>query len=144
MWGIQASVQACLVNSRTWVGMSLQSKRLFICAADSLVLENDFAVFSAYGSCNNAGVSLIVRCSFDADLNVVFAGDGDRLIVADVAVKSFKFLVVAVYAPNIAGERTSFFFLTVGAIPRRSETASFSGWLECDPWSQDRLSRAGS
>ena len=29
--------------------------------------------------------------------------------MADVAVKSFKFLVVAVYASNIAGERTSFF-----------------------------------
>ena len=32
-----------------------------------------------------------------------------RLVEADVAIKSFKFRVVAVYAPNIVVERTSFF-----------------------------------
>ena len=73
------------------------------------MLENDFAIFSTYGSHNSAGVSLLVGGSFDADVNVVFAGDRSRLIVADVAVKSFKFRVVAVYAPNITGERTFFF-----------------------------------
>ena len=31
------------------------------------------------------------------------------MVVADVAVKSFKFRVVAVYVPNIIAERTSFF-----------------------------------
>ena len=45
----------------------------------------------------------------NADVNVVFAGDEGRLIAADIAVKSFKFRVAAVYAPNIAGEKTSFF-----------------------------------
>ena len=80
----------------------------FICAADCRVLENDFAVFSAYGSRSSVEVSLLVGHSLDADVNVVFAGDGGRLIVTDVAVKSFKFRVVTVYAPNIAGERTSF------------------------------------
>ena len=33
---------------------------------------------------------------------------GGRLVVADVTVKSFKFRLVAVYAPNVA-ERVSFF-----------------------------------
>ena len=34
---------------------------------------------------------------------------GARLVVADVAVKSFKFRLVAVYTPNSAAERVSFF-----------------------------------
>ena len=81
----------------------------FICAADCRVLENDFNVFSAYGSRTSVGVSLQVGRSLDADVNVVFAGDGGRLVVADVAVKSFEFRLVVVYVPNIAAERASFF-----------------------------------
>ena len=46
----------------------------FICAVDCWVLGNDFNVFSAYGSCSSAGVTLLVRCSLDVD--DVFAGDG--------------------------------------------------------------------
>ena len=107
MWGdwvIQASVRACLLNSRTSEWMLLQYKRHFIWAADFRVLENDFNVFSTY-----ARVSLLVGRNLDADVDVVFAGDEGRLIVADVAVKSFKFRLVMVYAPNIAAERISFF-----------------------------------
>ena len=81
----------------------------FNCSADCRVLESDFNVFSAYGSRTSAGVSLLVGRSLDADVDVVFAGDGGRLVVADVAVKSFKFSLVAVYAPNIVVERVSFF-----------------------------------
>ena len=79
----------------------------FICAAVCRVLENDFNVFPAYGS--SAGVSLLVKRSLDADVDVVSAGDGGRLVVTDVAVKSFKFRLVAVYAPSTAVERVSFF-----------------------------------
>ncbi len=81
----------------------------FTCGADCRVLESDFNVFSAYGSRTSVGVSLLVGRSLDADVDVVFAGDGGRLVVADVAVKSFKFRLVAVYAPNIVVERVSFF-----------------------------------
>ena len=81
----------------------------FTCGADCRVLESDFNVFSAYGSRTSAGVSLLVGRSLDADVDVVFAGDGGRLVVADVAVKSFKFRLVAVYAFNTAAERVSFF-----------------------------------
>ena len=42
-------------------------------------------------------------------LTLFFAGDGGRLVVANVAVKSFKFRLVAVYASNTAAERVSFF-----------------------------------
>ena len=48
----------------------------FTCDADCRVLENDFTVFSAYGSRVSAGVSLLVGRSLDADVDVVFAGDG--------------------------------------------------------------------
>ena len=81
----------------------------FTCSADCQVLESDFNVFSAYGSRTSAGVSLLVGRSLDADVDVVYAGDGGRLVVADVAVKSFKFRLVVVYASNIAAGRVSFF-----------------------------------
>ena len=81
----------------------------FTCGADFRVLESDFNVFSAYGSCTSAGVSLLVGPSLDADVDVAFASDRGRLVVADVAVKSFKFRLIAVYASNIAAERVSFF-----------------------------------
>ena len=81
----------------------------FICDADCRVLESDFNVFSAYGSRTSVGVSLIVGRSLDADVEVVSAGDEGRLVVADVAVKSFKFRLIVVYVPNFAAERASFF-----------------------------------
>ena len=68
-----------------------------------------FNVFSAYGSRTNVGVSLLIGRSLDADVDVVFAGDGGQLVVADVAVKCFKFRLVAVYASNSAAERVSIF-----------------------------------
>ena len=73
------------------------------------MLEDDFVVFSAFGSHCNARVSLLVVRSLNAIVNLVFAGDGGRLVVADVAVKSFEFRGVTVYAPNFIGERRSFF-----------------------------------
>ena len=81
----------------------------FTRGAECWVLESDFKVFSAYGSRTSAGVSLLVGRSLDADVDVVFADDGGRLVLVDVAVKSFKFRLVAVYAPNIAAKRVSFF-----------------------------------
>ena len=84
----------------------------FTCGAYCRVLESDFNVYSAYGSRASAGVSLLVGRSLDAHVDVVSACDGGRLVVADVAVKSFKFRLVAVYAvyaSNIAAERIFFF-----------------------------------
>ena len=73
------------------------------------MLEGDFNIFSAYSRHSSTGVSLLVGRSLDADVDIVFACDGGRLVVADVAVKSFKFRLVAGYAPNISTERVSFF-----------------------------------
>ena len=102
-----ACLLAELMNLR--VNAPAMQETHFICTADYRVLENDFNVFSAYGSRSSAGVSLLVGRSLDADVNVVFAGDRGRLVVADVAVKSFEFWLVMVYAPNIAVERVSLF-----------------------------------
>ena len=81
----------------------------FICAEDSRVLGNDFNVFTVYGSHKSAGVFLLVGRSLNSDGDVVFAGDGGWLVMADVGVKSFKFRLVVVYAPNIVAEGISFF-----------------------------------
>ena len=80
----------------------------FICEADCRVLGNDFVVYSAFGSLFGVGVSLLVGRSLDAIVNVVFAGDGGRLLVADVAVKTFEFRIAAVHVPNTTAERRSF------------------------------------
>ena len=82
----------------------------FTCAADCRVLEDDCVVLLAYGSRSSVGVYLLIEHSLNADVNFVLADDGDRLVVANVAVKSFEFQVAVVYAPNIAAERVSFFF----------------------------------
>ena len=102
-----ARLLAELKNLR--VDVAVVQKTHFICAADCRMLENEFNVFSADNSCSSSGVSLLVGRSLDADVDVVFAGGEGRLVVADVAVKSFEFRLVAVYVPNIAVERVSFF-----------------------------------
>ena len=81
----------------------------FICAADCQTLECDFNVFSAYGNRSSAGVSFLVGHSLDANVDVVFGGDGGRLVVADVAVQSFKFWLVTIYVSVITAEKVSFF-----------------------------------
>ena len=69
----------------------------FICAAKYRVLVNDFNVFSAYLNRSSTEVSLLVGRSLDAVVNVVFVCDGGGLlVVADIAVKSFEFWLVAV------------------------------------------------
>ena len=81
----------------------------FTCAGDCRMLEDDYVVLSAFGNHCSAGVSLLVGRSLNAIANLVFAGDGGQLVVADVAVKSIEFRVVAVYAPDCVSERRSFF-----------------------------------
>ena len=123
----------------------------FTCGADSRVLESDFNVFSAYGSRTSAGVSLLVGRSLDADVDVVFAGDGGRLVVADVAVKSFKFRLVAVYASNIAAERVSFFRRLAPFLDDTKRLVLMGDWNAIlDPkidkvgWGANRLGRCES
>ena len=81
----------------------------FTYAADCRVLEDDFVIFSAYGSRSSIEVSLLVGRSLNADANFDFADDGDRLVEVDVAINGFEFRVAAAYAFNIAAERFPFF-----------------------------------
>ena len=73
------------------------------------MLEDDYVVLSAYDSHSSVGVFLLIGRSFNAGVNLVLADDGGRLVVADVAVKSFAFRMAAVYATNLATEKVSFF-----------------------------------
>ena len=74
----------------------------FTCEADCRALENDLVVYSAFGSHLGAGVSQLVGRSLDAIVNLVFAGDSSRLVVADVDVKNFEFRIAAVHASSTA------------------------------------------
>ena len=119
------------------------------CSADCRVLESNFNVFSAYGSRTSAGVSLLVGRSLDVD--VVFAGDRGRLVVADVAVKSFKFRLVAVYASNIAAKRVSFFRRLAPFLDDTKQLVLMGDWNAIlDPkmdkvgWGANRLGRCQS
>ena len=54
------------------------------------------------------GVSLLVGCSLHASVNV-FSGEVSRLVVTAVAVMSFKFWMLAVYAPDDPRKRRFIF-----------------------------------
>ena len=116
----------------------------FTCSVDCRVLEGDFNVFTAYGSCISAGVSLLVRRSLDTDVDVVFAGDRGRLVVANIAVKSFKFRLVAVYASNIAAERVSFFRWLVPFLEDTKRLVLMSDWNAILDPKIDRVRRGAS
>ena len=81
----------------------------FVCDGDCQVLVNDYDVYSAYGNTYSRGISLLVSRTLSASVNVVHAGEDGRLLVVDVAVNCSAFRIVAVYAPNSAVERASFF-----------------------------------
>ena len=77
--------------SNLWVNVAAVQETHYVCKVDCRVLKDDFVVYSEFGSRFGAGVSLLVGSSLVAIVNVVFAGDGGRLLVADVAVKTSSF-----------------------------------------------------
>ena len=101
----------CLLGELTNLSVNVIAvqKTYFTCAADCRVLEDDYVIFSGFGSRSSVGFSLLIGRYLNADENLVLADDGGRLVVADVTVKSFEFRVATVYAPNIAVERVSFY-----------------------------------
>ena len=91
--------------------MLLQCKRLTSFAQRTVgCWGTTLKSFSVFGSRCSTGISLLVERSLNVIVNLVFAGDEGRLVIVDVAVKSFEFRVVAVYASNGVGERRSFFW----------------------------------
>ena len=65
-----AHLLAELSNLR--VNVAAVQENHFTCEADCRVLEDDFVVFSAFGSHISTGVSLLVGRSLDAIVNLVF------------------------------------------------------------------------
>ena len=95
--------------SNLYVYVTTVEETHFTCAEDCRVLSDDFKVVLAFGNRCSARVSRLVGHSLNVIVNL-FVGDEGRLVVADVAFKSFEFRVVTVYAPNSVGERRSFFW----------------------------------
>ena len=56
----------------------------------------------SFGYGLSAEVSLLIECSLNVDVYVVFAGETSRLVVPDIVVRNFKFNVIAVYVPHIS------------------------------------------
>ena len=116
----------------------------FTSEADCQVLENDFVVYSAFGSHLSAGFSLLFGRSLDAIVNDVFAGDGGRLLVADVAMKTFEFRIAAVYAPITAAERHPFFRRLESFLDASKRTVLVGDWNAILDPNIDRASRGAS
>ena len=115
----------------------------FICKADCRVLKDDFVVYSGFGSRLSAGVSLLVGRSLDAIVDV-FAGDGGRLLAADVAVKTFEFRIAAVYAPNSVAERRLFLRRLVSFLDASKRTVLVGDWNAILDPKIDRAGRGAS
>ena len=81
----------------------------FVSASDSRVLAKGYSVVSTYGTTRSRGVSLLVKSVLQPRLSVFHRDAAGRLIVVDVAIKSFNFRVIAIYAPNDQGKRVVFF-----------------------------------
>ena len=56
----------------------------FTCAVDRRVQENDCIVLSVYSSNSSVGVSLLIGCRLNADVNLVLVEDWGWLVVAEV------------------------------------------------------------
>ena len=81
----------------------------FTCPRDERVFENDYVVYSAYTASRGAGVSLLVKRSLNAVVNLLYTDTQGRLLVADLSVNGKKFRVATVHAPNKSVERRTFF-----------------------------------
>ena len=114
----------------------------FICEADCRMLKN--VVYSAFGSHSSTGVSLLVGCSLDAIVDVVFAGDGGQLLVADVAVKTFEFRIAVVHVPNTTAERRSFLRRLRSFLDASKRTVLVGDWNAILDPNTDRAGRGAN
>ena len=81
----------------------------FVSSVDERVFRNDYFVFSSYGTTSGRGVTLLVKQSLDAVVNVVFRDEVGRLLVADLSVEEKHFRLVIVHAPCNIRKRRNFF-----------------------------------
>ena len=99
----------CSGNSRTAVYLFSQCTRLTSFTRNREVLDVGYVVISTLGCRLSIGISLLIGRSLNANVNVAFAGEASPLVVDDIAVRGFKFKVVAVHRLNIPGEKNSLF-----------------------------------
>ena len=135
------SVHLLAELSNLCIDVAAVQENHFICMENCRMLERDYVVASDFGVCCNAGFSLLIGCRPKADIGVVFAGDGGRLIMANVAVKEFDFRMVTVYGLNSIAERRSLFrqvrpFFT--GPKRLGDWNAILRRLECNPWPEIR------
>lgn len=96
---------------------------------DARVLPSDF-VYSAYGARQTTGVSFLVKRTLAGKVDLVNVDT-----VANVAVKSRSFLIVAVYACNDRTDRVSF-SPSVGPVPGGAVAPCLNEEMKCYPGSQ--------
>ena len=113
----------------------------FTCVMECWVLEDDYVILSAYSSRSSVGVSWLIGRSLNADVNLVLEDNSDRLVVADIAVKSFEFRVVVVYAPNIVSERVSFFRRLAPFLDDPKQIVLMGDWNVFFDLKKDRVGR---
>ena len=130
--------------SKLCVNVAAVQETHFTCETDCRVLVDDFVVYSAFGSRLSAGVSLLVGRNLDAIVNVVFAGDGGQLLVADVAAKTFEFRIAVVYATNIAAKRRLFLRRFGSFLDASKRTVLVGDWNAILDPNIDRASRGAS
>ena len=111
VWGLRDSSKAARLLEDLGdlkVDIAALEETHFICRADEHVLDRDYILVSSYGDRTSRGVSVLVKRSLGARIDVISAGSGGRCVVVDIAVRGHEFRVVAVYAPNVAAERRVF------------------------------------
>lgn len=90
------------------VDVAAIKERHFLCNVDAHVLSSNFVVYSAYRDQLTWAVSLLVKHTLGAKVDLVNVHVGGQLIVANIAVSSSLFWIVAVCAPNYQMEHGSF------------------------------------
>ena len=105
------SKYACLFGEllNSCVDITVVQKTHFTCTENFQVLEDDIVILSAFSNRCSTEVSRLFGHSLNSIVNLVFADDRGRFVVAAIAIKCFAFRIVAFYVPNSVGERRFFF-----------------------------------
>ena len=100
----------------------------FASSLDERVFRNHFDVFSSYGIPSGRGVSLLIRQSLEAVVNVVFRDDEGRLLVADLKIDEKQFRIVIVHAPCNTRKRRNFLTTLEPYLTDPKRTISVGDW----------------
>ena len=141
-----ASSAASLLKNLLELGIDVAAlqETNFTCPRDERVFENDYVVYSAYTVSRGAGVSLLVKRSLNAVVNLLYTDTQGRLLVADLSVNGKKFRVATVHAPNSSVERSRFFRQIEPYLADPKHTYLVGDWNAILDPNLDRGGRGGS